>query len=75
MLFRRGSSPDETYPSAGLRLTVDDPGRVLTSLRDADVPVIGYIFENCVYIDLAAVDPSDDLLLTETIRSACVRDV
>jgi len=63
-----GSSPDETYPSTGLRFSSSiAPDTLIARLRSAEVPVIGYISDNMVYIDLAGIDPADDALLAETI--------
>ncbi len=69
-----GSSPDERYPSIGLRfLSSVAPDTLIARLRSAEVPVIGYISDNMVYIDLAAIDPADDALLTKTI-DICLQD-
>ncbi|MBN2050250.1 MAG: L-seryl-tRNA(Sec) selenium transferase [Spirochaetales bacterium] len=63
-----GSGPDETYPSAGLRIAVKNADSFLTNLRNEPVPVVGYIINGSVYLDLVAVDPHDDALLAETVK-------
>ena len=70
-----GSSPDETFPSFGITLTPEiSPDKLLSSLRDLEIPVIGYISDNHVCIDLAAVSPEDDGLLRKSLLFCIGKD-
>jgi L-seryl-tRNA(Ser) seleniumtransferase len=67
-----GSAPEEPVPGEALALTGDDA--LLTRLRRGDPPVVGYLRQGRLVLDLRTVDPEDDNLLTAAVRRAVSSD-
>ena len=63
-----GSAPEEPVPGKALALTGDDA--LLARLRRGDPPVVGYLRQGRLVLDLRTVDPEDDPLLTAAVRRA-----
>lgn len=65
-----GAAPERPVPGEALAL----PGEssLLESLRSGDPPVVGYIHEGRLILDLRTVDPQDDELLIRAVRTAMV---
>ncbi len=66
-----GSAPEETVPGEALALPGDDA--LLARLRQSeppDPPVIGYLRQGRLLLDLRTVDPEDDPLLIAAVRRA-----
>jgi L-seryl-tRNA(Ser) seleniumtransferase len=69
-----GSAPEEPVPGEALALTGDDAllAALLARLRHGDPPVVGYLNQGRLILDLRTVDPEDDPLLTAAVTS-CLR--
>jgi L-seryl-tRNA(Ser) seleniumtransferase len=65
-----GSLPGQTLDSWAVVVEGRSPERTLAALRAGEPAVIGRIVDDAVVLDLRTVDPSDDELLREAIRSA-----
>ncbi|HSL84299.1 MAG TPA: L-seryl-tRNA(Sec) selenium transferase, partial [Thermoanaerobaculia bacterium] len=63
-----GSAPERPIP--GLALALPGGGGLLARLRSGDPPVVGYLREDRVLLDLRTVDPEDDPELVEAVRRA-----
>jgi L-seryl-tRNA(Ser) seleniumtransferase len=63
-----GSAPEQPIPGEALAM----PGRTqwLDDLRHGVPPVIGYIREGLLILDLRTVDPRDDEALIEAVKRA-----
>jgi L-seryl-tRNA(Ser) seleniumtransferase len=65
-----GGAPEVTLPSAAVRLQ----SSLAAPLRTGSPAVVGYVEHGRLVLDLIAVDPRDDAVLTEAVRqvaSAC----
>lgn len=58
-----GGAPGVTFESAAVALPAD----LAKPLRTASRPVMGYVAQNRLLIDLMAVDPADDQIIIDTI--------
>jgi L-seryl-tRNA(Ser) seleniumtransferase len=67
-----GSAPEEPVPGEALALPADDAllAALLAKLRRGDPPVVGYLHQGRLILDLRTVDPEDDPLLTAAVRRA-----
>lgn len=70
-----GSTPDEGFPSLALSLTpANSADRLLAALREAPVPVIGYIREDRVFLDLGTLFGEDPARVAASVSDALARD-
>ena len=60
-----GSAPGVTMPSVGIRIDGDR----LAELRERELPVIARTRDDRTVLDLRSVDPADDAVVTEALRS------
>jgi L-seryl-tRNA(Ser) seleniumtransferase len=65
-----GSLPRTVIPSVTVDLSVRDPQHVAAALRTGEPPVIAYVADNMVKLDLRTVFPDQDRQLLAAIRSA-----
>jgi L-seryl-tRNA(Ser) seleniumtransferase len=63
-----GSAPERPIP--GEALALPGGGRLLARLRAGEPPVVGYLREDRVILDLRTVDPEDDPALVAAVRRA-----
>jgi L-seryl-tRNA(Ser) seleniumtransferase len=63
-----GSAPEEPVPGEALALPGDDA--LLARLRHGQPPVVGYLRQGRLVLDLRTVDPEDDSLLIAAVRRA-----
>jgi L-seryl-tRNA(Ser) seleniumtransferase len=63
-----GSAPEEPVPGEALALPGGDA--LLARLRQGEPPVIGYLRQDRLVLDLRTVDPEDDPLLIAAVRRA-----
>lgn len=63
-----GAAPERPLPGEALALPADEA--LLARLRTGDPPVVGYIKEGRLILDLRTVDPADDETLVEAVRRA-----
>jgi L-seryl-tRNA(Ser) seleniumtransferase len=63
-----GAAPEEPIPGRALALPADPD--LLRRLRHGDPPVVGYIREGRLVLDLRTVDPEDDPILVEAVQTA-----
>lgn len=63
-----GSSPERPIPGPALSMPGGDD--LLERLRAGDPPVVGYLREGRLILDLRTVDPEDDELLLAALRAA-----
>ncbi len=63
-----GAAPERPIPGEALALPGDS--ELLYRLRQGDPPVVGYIREGRLILDLRTVDPEDDLLLATAVGAA-----
>jgi L-seryl-tRNA(Ser) seleniumtransferase len=63
-----GSAPEAPIPGEALALPGDDA--LLARLRLGDPPVVGYLRQDRLHLDLRTVAPEDDDLLIAAMRSA-----
>lgn len=63
-----GSAPEAPVPGEALALPGDDD--LLRRLRLGEPPVVGYIREGRLILDLRTVDPRDDPALMEAVQAA-----
>ena len=63
-----GSAPEAPIPGEALALPGDDA--LLARLRQGDPPVVGYLRQDRLHLDLRTVAPADDDLLINAVRSA-----
>ncbi len=63
-----GSAPEAPIPGEALALPGDDA--LLARLRQGDPPVVGYLRQDRLHLDLRTVAPADDDLLIEAVRAA-----
>ncbi len=61
-----GGAPDVVLPSAAVAL----PTFFAAALRTGPRPVVGHLERGVLLLDLIAVDPSDDALVLEAVRTA-----
>ena len=61
-----GGAPEVSLPSAAVRL----PAGLAAPLRTGDTPVLGYVDQGQLVLDLIAVDPRDDPVVVEAVRQA-----
>jgi L-seryl-tRNA(Ser) seleniumtransferase len=61
-----GGAPDVVLPSAAVAL----PTFFAAALRTGPQPVVGHLERGVLLLDLIAVDPSDDALVLEAVRTA-----
>jgi L-seryl-tRNA(Ser) seleniumtransferase len=68
-----GTMPKAEIPSVTLDLSpAGTPARVvLEQMRNSQTPVIGYVSEDRVKLDVRTVLPSQDILLAEMLQSLC----
>ncbi len=66
-----GSAPEAPIPGEALALPGDDA--VLARLRLGDPPVVGYLRQGRLLLDLRTVDPEDDEALIAAVERACPR--
>ncbi|HEY3116834.1 MAG TPA: L-seryl-tRNA(Sec) selenium transferase, partial [Chloroflexota bacterium] len=66
-----GSLPEETLPSRAISVRVADqaPQAIAARLRQHAPPVIPYITEDQVLLDLRTVPPDQDVALTSALRA------
>ncbi|HEV7668091.1 MAG TPA: L-seryl-tRNA(Sec) selenium transferase [Thermoanaerobaculia bacterium] len=60
-----GSAPEAPIP--GLALALPDQPEISRRLRSGPVPVVGYLREGRLLLDLRTVDPEDDAALAEAV--------
>jgi L-seryl-tRNA(Ser) seleniumtransferase len=70
-----GSAPERPIPGEALALGAASAGgpsgeALLRRLRQGDPPVVGYVREDRVLLDLRTVDPADDGALVAAVRRA-----
>jgi L-seryl-tRNA(Ser) seleniumtransferase len=63
-----GAAPERPIP--GEALALEGRTRWLEEMRVGEPPVVGYIRDGRLILDLRTVDPSDDGLVINTVRSA-----
>lgn len=63
-----GSAPEAPIPGEALALPGDDS--LLARLRQGDPPVVGYLRQGRLLLDLRTVDPEDDGLLLDAVKRA-----
>jgi L-seryl-tRNA(Ser) seleniumtransferase len=63
-----GSAPETPIPGEALALPGDDG--LLARLRHGDLPVVGYIRQGRLVLDLRTVDPEDDAALIGAVKKA-----
>jgi L-seryl-tRNA(Ser) seleniumtransferase len=65
-----GALPLEVFPSAALRIQVKKGGaaQIAQALRNADPPVVGYLSQNALYLDMKAVQPQELTLMAEAVH-------
>lgn len=63
-----GAAPER--PIAGEALALPGESDLLYRLRHGDPPVVGYIREGRLILDLRTVDPEDDSLLENAVKAA-----
>lgn len=63
-----GSAPERPIP--GLALALPGGDGLLVRLRAGDPPVVGYVREDRVILDLRTVDPEDDAALVAAVQQA-----
>jgi L-seryl-tRNA(Ser) seleniumtransferase len=66
-----GSAPEAPIPGEALALPGDDA--LLARLRLGDPPVVGYLRQGRLLLDLRTVDPVDDESLIAAVERACPR--
>jgi len=64
-----GSAPEAPIPGEALALPGDDA--LLARLRLSDPPVVGYLRQGRLLLDLRTVDPEDDEALIAAVERAC----
>ena len=62
-----GSAPEAPIPGEALALPGDDA--LLARLRQGDPPVVGYLRQDRLHLDLRTVAPADDDLLIAAVRA------
>lgn len=62
-----GSLPGETLPSWALVCPHPQPHTLAHQLRHAPVPIIGRIQDDALWLDLRAVNPTDDAVIVATL--------
>jgi len=65
-----GSAPEAPIPGEALALPGDDA--LLARLRCGDPPVVGYLRQGRLVLDLRTVDPEDDEALIAAVRRECL---
>ena len=63
-----GSAPETPIPGEALALPGDDA--LLARLRQGDPPVVGYLRQGRLILDLRTVAPEDDDLLVTAVQAA-----
>jgi L-seryl-tRNA(Ser) seleniumtransferase len=63
-----GSAPEAPIPGEALTLPGDDA--LLARLRQGDPPVVGYLRQDLLHLDLRTVAPEDDDLLIAAVQAA-----
>ena len=63
-----GSAPEAPIPGEALTLPGDDA--LLARLRQGDPPVVGYLRQDLLHLDLRTVAPEDDDLLITAVQAA-----
>ncbi len=65
-----GALPLEVFPSAALRIRMKDGSavQIARALRNADPPVVGYLSQNALFLDVKAVQPEDLGLLADAVH-------
>lgn len=63
-----GSAPEVPVPGEALSLPGDDA--LLARLRHGKPPVVGYLRQGRLLLDLRTVDPEDDAALTSAVRTS-----
>lgn len=65
-----GALPLEVFPSAALRIQrrKRSAAQIARALRGADPPVVGYLYQNALFLDLKAVQPDDLELLAGAVH-------
>jgi L-seryl-tRNA(Ser) seleniumtransferase len=67
-----GSAPEAPIPGEALALPGSD--LLLARLRQGEPPVVGYLRQGLLLLDLRTVAPDDDAALVEAVRRALARD-
>lgn len=66
-----GSMPDQPLPSVAIRFdSRRNPRKLIRAFRDLTPPVIGRISDDAFFLDLKAVDPTEDQFLISAIMAA-----
>ena len=77
--IQSGESPAEAFigggarrqaPIAGFALAIPGGDALQANLRLGTPPVVGYVREGCLMLDLRTVDERDDSILIEAVRRA-----
>jgi L-seryl-tRNA(Ser) seleniumtransferase len=68
--FGGGTMPEVVGPSVALCVRVNHAEDFLTKLRDQIMPIIGYIRDRNVWLDLRTVLPGQDVMVLESLRAA-----
>lgn len=66
-----GAAPERPVPGQALVLRGDS--NLLERLREGEPPVVAYVREKGLILDLRTIDPEDDETLVEVVRSASQR--
>jgi L-seryl-tRNA(Ser) seleniumtransferase len=68
-----GSLPGDRMTSAAVRVSASDASALAKRLRTGDPPVVGYIEDGALLLDLRTVDPRDDDALARALARALQR--
>jgi L-seryl-tRNA(Ser) seleniumtransferase len=63
-----GAAPERPIPGEALALPGDEG--LFRRLRQGEPPVVGYLREGLLMLDLRTVDPADDPLLVDAVKKA-----
>jgi L-seryl-tRNA(Ser) seleniumtransferase len=63
-----GAAPEKPIQGEAIALPGDDG--LLRRLRQGDPPIVGYLREGLLMLDLRTVDPEDDFILVDAVKKA-----